>query len=159
MTHEPDLATLDGHRQSRPLFSSSRERHVWFCALAAALAVFSTLFWGRILAGILGEGGLLGLSFALGMLLVGATILAHGLKVRPSSAEVGVTLGILATFWLLFVRLASPAERTHLIEYGAVSVLIHAALVERVAHGHHVPTPALIAVVATTLLGVFDECI
>ena len=52
-----------------------------------------------------------------------------------------------------------PTERSHLIEYGVVALFIHEALTERASHGRRVPAPALLAVLATTLVGVIDECI
>lgn len=51
------------------------------------------------------------------------------------------------------------AERTHLIEYGVVAVLIYEAHRERSSHGRRVPAPALLAVGATALVGILDECI
>ena len=57
------------------------------------------------------------------------------------------------------VRMVLPEERTHLIEYGVVAVFIHEALKERTAQGRHVPVPALVAVVAASVVGTIDECI
>lgn len=141
-------------------FTSARERRLWLWTLAAVVAIYSTLGLTRTLAGALRDGGLLEASFVLGMLLVGATILTQGLKTRPGGAEIGVALGIAAVYLLVFVRMAIPVEeRTHLIEYGVVAVFIYEALTERVSQGRRVPVPALLAVLATALLGVFDECI
>ncbi|MDE0580183.1 MAG: VanZ family protein, partial [bacterium] len=50
-------------------------------------------------------------------------------------------------------------ERTHLIEYGVVALLIHAALTERAMHSPHVPAPAVLAIALTGLFGVLDELI
>ena len=52
-----------------------------------------------------------------------------------------------------------PTERSHLIEYGVVALFVHEALTERASHGRRVPAPALLAVLATALAGVLDECI
>ncbi|MCP4318163.1 MAG: VanZ family protein, partial [Hyphomicrobiales bacterium] len=68
-------------------------------------------------------------------------------------------MGVTAVYLLVFVRMVSPAERTHLIEYGVLAVFIHKALAECANNGRSVPVPALLAVLATALLGVFDECI
>ena len=92
------------------------------------------------------------------MFLVGMTILTQGLKVRPGGVEIAVLLGIAAAYVLLVLRsTASPAERTHLMEYGVVGVFIHAALAERVRQGRRVPLPPVIAVLVTAALGVVDE--
>ncbi|MCP4319884.1 MAG: hypothetical protein GY789_28880, partial [Hyphomicrobiales bacterium] len=68
-------------------------------------------------------------------------------------------MGVTAVYLLVFVRMVSPAERTHLIEYGVLAVFIHKALAECANNGRSVPVPALLAVLATALLGVIDECI
>ena len=52
-----------------------------------------------------------------------------------------VTLGIVATYLLVFARMAIPEERTHLIEYGVVAVFVNEALTERASQGRHVPYP------------------
>ena len=97
--------------------------------------------------------------FILACLLVLATILTQGLKTRPSGAEIGVASGVVAAYLLVFVRMTIPTERSHLIEYGVVAVFIYEALTERASQGRRVPVPALLAVGATSLLGLFDECI
>ncbi len=52
----------------------------------------------------------------------------------------------------------SVAERTHLMEYGVVGVFVHEALTERASQGRRVPVPAaLLAILATTLVGALDE--
>ncbi len=82
------------------------------------------------------------------------------LKVRPGGVEIGVGLGVAATYLMVFVRMGIPVvERTHLIEYGVVAVFVYAALTERRSQGRRVPAPALLAVLATSLIGVLDECI
>jgi len=53
----------------------------------------------------------------------------------------------------------SLEERTHLIEYSLVAILIHQALIERQRQGRQVPSSAALAVVVTALLGLLDECI
>jgi hypothetical protein len=141
------------------LFSSVRERRLWAWTLAAVAAIFSTLGLARTLAGALRDRGLLGAAFGFGMLLVGAAIVTLALKTRPGGAEIGIALGVAAAYLLVFVRMAIPEERTHLIEYGVVAVFIYEALTERASQGCRVPVPALLAIVATALVGVLDECI
>ena len=139
------------------LFTSRRERRLWLWTLLVVAAIYSTLGLARPLAGALRELGLLGALFMLGMILVGAAILTQGLKTRPGGAEICVALGVAAVYLLLFARIATPEERTHLIEYGVVAVFIYEALTERVSHGRRVPVPALLAVLAASLVGVLDE--
>lgn len=139
------------------LFTSRRERRLWLWTLLVVAAIYSTLGLARPLAGALRELGLLEALFMLGMLLVGAAILTQGLKTRPGGAEICVALGVAAVYLLLFARIATPEERTHLIEYGVVAVFIYEALTERTRQGRRVPVPALLAVLAASLVGVLDE--
>ena len=142
------------------LFSSSRERWLWLGTLAVVAAIYSTLGLAGTMARTLREFGLLDAStwVLVAMFLVGMMILTQGLQVRPGGVEIAVMLGITAAYVLLVLRsTASPAERTHLMEYGVVGVFIHAALVERVRQGRRVPLPPVIAVLVTAALGVVDE--
>ena len=87
------------------LFTSNRERRLWLWTLATVVAIYATLGLARTLAGILRDHNLLGAAFVVGMLLVGATILTQGLKTRPGGAEIGVALGIVAAYLMVFVRI------------------------------------------------------
>ncbi len=140
-------------------FTSDRERRLWLWTLAVVVAIYATLGLARTLAGVLGHSALGGGLFILGCLLVLATIVTQGLKTRPSTAEIGVALGVAAAYLFVFVRMTVPAERTHLIEYGVVALFIYEALIERAAQGRRVPVPGVLAIVATSLIGVLDECI
>lgn len=142
------------------LFCSDRERRLWLWTLAVVVAIYSTLGLAPALSGALREHDLLEASFAVGMFLVGATIVTQGVKVRPGGAELAVALGVAAAYLLVFVRMeASPEERTHLVEYGVVGVFIYEALAERASQGRYVPVPPLIAIAVTAALGLLDECI
>ena len=141
------------------LFCSPRERRLWLWTLAVVVAIYSTLGLTPRLAGALREHGLLESFFVLGMILVGATIVAQGVKARPGGTEIAVALGVAAAYLLVCVRVVTPEARTHLIEYGVVGVFIQEALAERASHGRRVPLLPLFAVLATAALGLLDECI
>lgn len=141
-------------------FTSDRERRLWAWTLAVVVAIYSTLGLARTLAGILRDHGLIADAVLLSMILIGAAIVMQGLKRRPGGAEIGVALGGAAVYLLMFLRMtASPEERTHLMEYTVVALLIYEALTERASNGRRVPVPALLAIGATALLGVLDEVI
>ena len=93
------------------------------------------------------------------MVLIGVAIVVQGLRSRPGSAEIAVALGIATVYFMVFVRMGMVEERTHLIEYGIVALLIHAALAERAMQSPHVPAPAVLAVALAGFLGVLDELI
>jgi hypothetical protein len=139
------------------LFTSDRERRLWLWTLAVMVAIYSTLGPARTLVDALRERNLLRVSFALVLLLVVGAIARRWVKRRPGWSEIGVALGVAFAYLVMFLRMASPEERTHLIEYGIVAALIHQALLERVRHGRRVPAPAALTVAVTALLGLLDE--
>lgn len=139
-------------------FTSHRERRLWLSTLAVLAAIYSTLGLAGTLAEVLGDRDLLDGAFAVGFLLVIAAVAGSVLKARPGRRELWVALGVAAVYGMVVVRMGiSPAERTHLFEYGLVAVLIYQALTERARNGRRVPIPAVLTVVATALLGWLDE--
>ena len=139
------------------LFSSKREQRLWTWALIVAVTILLTLGLAAKLVGQVDEG-LLSAAFFACLLLVGVTILTQGLSVRPGGIEIGIGVGIAVVYILLGVRMAVP-ERSHLMEYGVLAVLVYEAINERVANGRRVPLPAVCAFVATSLVGILDESI
>lgn len=141
-----------------PLFTSRRERRLWLTSLAVVAAIYSTLGLAGQLAAVMREHHLMTPAFFLMMFLTVATIVGSGLKRRPGRREVWVALGVTAVYGMTVLRMGvSPEERTHLFEYGIVAVLIYQALGERARNGRRVPAPAVLALVATALLGWLDE--
>ena len=138
-------------------FTSKRERRLWLLTAAVMAAIYATLGVVPSLAGFLREQGLLTNLFWLGLILIGAAVVVQGLKRRPGRLEIGIALGIAGAYLLAFLRMTIPEERSHMIEYSVVALLIYEALTERVSQGRRVPYPALLAILATTLIGVMDE--
>ena len=153
----PGLWTGPERVQLLRVFSSDRERRLWLWTAVVVVAIYSTLGLARTLAGLLRNRGALDDSFMIGLLLIAAAIVALALRTRPGGAEIGIALGVAAVYLLLFLRMAVPEERSHLIEYSVVAALIYQALTERRANGRHVPAPAALAVAMTALLGWIDE--
>ena len=145
-------------RKQLRLFSSDRERRLWLCALAVVAAIFSTLGLASLMAEVLYSQTLSAVVFLVCMALVGLTILTQGLRARPGGVEIGIGLGIAVVYLMLFLRLTIP-ERSHLIEYSVLAVFIYEALAERARRGRRVGAPALLAILATTLIGTIDEVI
>lgn len=152
-----DKVTVSDTRTS--IFSSARERRLWLWTLVVVLGIYATLGLARTFAGALRDRGLISNGFWLGMLLIGIAIVLMALRMRPSGIEIGVGIGIAGVYLIAMLRMAIPAERSHLIEYSVVAIFIYAALQERVSQGRTVPFPALLAIVLTTLTGVLDETI
>ncbi len=139
------------------LFSSNRERRLWIWALLVVVVIYTTLGLTPKLVGQISDVVLAGL-FVACLILVGVAILTQGLRVRPGGLEMGVALGIAAVYTLFAVRLAIP-ERSHLMEYGVLAVLVYEAISERVNNGHRILLPAVCAFISTSLIGIIDECI
>lgn len=145
--------------QPSRFFTSKRERKLWFWLTAVVVGIFSTLGLARRFAGILRDQGIIEDAFWVGLWLIGAAILVQGLRMRPRKAEIGIALGVAGAYLILFLRMAIPEERSHLIEYSIVALLIYEVLVERVNNGRHIPAPPLMAFLASSLIGVFDELV
>lgn len=141
------------------VFSSHRERRLWLWTATVVAAIFSTLGVAGTVADALRERNLLRVSIALVLLILLAPAAWRWARSRPDWREIGAVLGVGFTYWMVWIRMSSWEERTHLIEYGIVAALIHMAFLERVANGRFVPLPAALAVTMTTLLGLIDEAI
>ena len=139
------------------LFSSNRERRLWGWTLVVLGAVYLSFGLAQKLAAMLPSSDWNAVFFLLGCLLVLGAVVSQGLKMRPSGAEISVALGVAAVYLLVFVRLTAVTERSHLVEYSVVAVLIYEALLERASQGRRVPAPALLALLTASLIGVLDE--
>lgn len=146
-----------GEASAVGLFSSARERRLWAWTLAIVVAIYTTLGLARTLAGALRDQDLQAAVFVLGALLVATAVVSLARKVRPGGAEIGVALGVMAVYLLVFVRMTSQVERSHLIEYGVVAIFVYEALKERSSQGRRVLAPAWLAMAATALVGAVDE--
>ena len=141
------------------LISSAREKQLWTWVLIVVLAIYASLSLELSIANTLIEGGLITPFYIVGMLLIVATAVTQGFSLRPRGLEITVALCIVASYLFLLTRLSIPQERTHLIEYGIVGAFIYEALMERRNNGRTVYVPAILAVIAGSVLGIIDECI
>jgi len=141
------------------LFSSTRERWLWLWTLLVVAAIASSLWVGARLPEALREipalEGTLSVGlFVLGMLLVGATAVVLRLRL-----DIAIAMGIVAVYLLVFLRVGFLEERSHLIEYGVLGVFVYAALAERARQARRVPALPVVAILATSALGLLDECL
>lgn len=141
------------------LFNSSREKKLWLWALAVLLGIYATLLIGKPLIDHMRESGITIIGFLSVMFLVALTVVLHGLKVKMGKSEIVVWIGIAAVYIMVLLRITVLEERSHLMEYSVLAVLIHEALLERNNHGKSVGFPALVAIGLTVIFGVLDESI
>ena len=137
-------------------FTSTREKHLWLWAFAVFTAIFSTLFIGQPLARLFSSQDFRAVIFLIVMILVGATIIVHSFRTKPSKIEITVLLGIVAVYIMFILRLGMP-ERSHLMEYSVLAIFIHKAITERIRNGKQITMPALFSFIIAFLIGVLDE--
>ena len=140
-------------------FTSDRERRLWLWSLAVVVAIFSTLGLTRTLAGAVRDRGLIDDLFFWAFVATVVAIVAIAVATRPGMAEIGVGIGTVAVYLMVFLRMATPEERSHLVEYGVLAVLVYEALTERAGVDGRIRRPALLAIAATSAVGVGDEMV
>lgn len=140
-------------------FTSKRERNLWIFTAIVLIGIFSTLAVNSALVENVIDREYLGGIFSFGVMLIWGAILTQGLKIRPGGIEILVVMGIIAVYLLLFARMKVPEERSHLLEYSILALFIYEIILERIKNGKKIPRPALLAIVVTSLIGVFDEVI
>ncbi len=133
-----------------------REKHLWIAVTVVYLTILSTLFIGQPLANELRDQNVQAVVFLSGMFLVAVAVLLHGLIRRPGAVEYAFLIGIAAVYVMFFFRLGAP-ERSHLIEYSVLAVLLHKAFGKRYAGENGIWKPGLLAWVWGVSLGSLDE--
>ena len=140
------------------LFTGKQEKRLWFLVLMVQAAIFATLGLAGKLVTFIDIRYQEMFSVAVLVIFVVLIVFSVWAGAKPGRREIGVAAGIVAAYVMAFIRMGfSPAERTHLFEYGIVAILVHQALLVRARHGRSVPFPALLAVVLTAFLGLIDE--
>ena len=139
------------------LFTSKAEKVLWISAAIVQLTIYATIGVTRSLSGFLRENGLLTPVFISGMVLVAASVVALSLRRSTNIRTLGILLCIIAVYTMVLIRIEVPEERTHIIEYGLVAILIYRALLERKKSGSLILV--VFAILITTALGFLDELI
>ena len=142
-----------------PSFTTGRERRLWILTGAVVLAIFATLGVAGELAAELRRRELLDALFFIAFLGLLASIVLVARRVRVRGVEAGILLAVGAAYTIAIVRTGIPEERSHLIEYTVVALLVHEALLERRRGGASVRSPALVAFATTAAIGIVDELI
>ncbi len=139
-------------------FASPRERRLWVLAGVLVATIYATLGLQRRLVDAFGGNQDLINSISFwGAMLIFASIVVHGVRNRPHGLEVGILIGIFGAYAMLAMRTVTAFERSHLIEYSVLALLVRAALLERDGAGREVARPGLLAFAATSAIGIVDE--
>jgi hypothetical protein len=139
-------------------FTSLREKRLWLGSFIVFATIYATLFMGRPLASQLRDQNIQAVFFVVGILLIGAAIIIHGVRTKPGKMEISILLGIIAVYVLFIFRLGAP-ERSHVLEYSVLAIFIHKAFAERGNHRKLILTPSALAFIVAFLIGLMDEFI
>jgi VanZ family protein len=141
-------------------FTSKKERNLWILALLVFTAIYTTLFLGGQLIDLMVERRIIEQgTFYLFLLLV-LSFIVSGWKRPGERLGHWSYAGMLAVYGMALFRLdITTSERSHLFEYGLLSILVYEALVERERNGESVRNPVLISIFIAGTIGLIDECI
>ena len=152
----PPPGTHRWHSGGVDRFVTPRERRLWVLAGVVVVAIWASLSVTRGIAGTLRDRGLIDDMFFWSAMVLFAAIALVAFRARLRGLEIGALIGIVAVYALVFLRMTIPEERTHLVEYGLVGVLVFEALLERWGR---IRRAAVWAVLVTAVLGSVDEMI
>ncbi len=146
---------------------AAREKRLWIQAALVQLLIYASLAYVRAPSDWLRERNLLRLTVGLLFAIAVALVVRQVARSRPGPRELLAlaAFGLISLVFLLRIR--QVEERVHLLEYGLVTGLIYAALLERRARLIAADArplaltrfPALAAIAIGGLLGWGDELI
>lgn len=141
-------------------FTSKRERTLWVWALVVMIAIYATLFFGGRLIDFMVERRIVEqTTFYLFLFLVSIFIFS-GWKRSDKRVEYWIYAGVIAVYGMALLRMnLTVSERSHMFEYGLLSILIYEALIERTRNGVIVKLPIFMAIIIAGTVGLLDEFI
>ena len=141
-------------------FTSKREQKLWIWALVVLIAIYATLFLGGQLIDLIVERRIVEQgTFYLFLVLI-VVFICSGFKSRDKRTMYWIYAGVVAVYGMVLLRMnITTAERSHMFEYGLLSILIYEALLERKLHSAVVKFPVVTAILIAGTIGLLDECI
>ena len=140
--------------------TSKKERKLWISALVVLIAIYATLFLGGQLLDLMVERRIIEQSTFYLFLLLILTFMISGWKRSGKRLENWIYAGVVAVYGMALLRMdITTSERSHLFEYGLLSILIYEALIERKHNGVNVKIPVLTSILGAGTIGLLDECI
>jgi VanZ family protein len=138
------------------------ERRLWIAVGLAVAAILASLYPLQFLLDFLRARNLLRISIAALFAAVALLAVVHLRRQRATRGQ-WLVLALAASVYAAFASsLDVPQERLHLVQYGALALLLEAALVERRRAAGSEPDPsrtALHALGAATAIGLVDELV
>lgn len=138
-------------------FKSRREKKLWIITAILIVTIFCTLGLAGSIAMELKKYGLEVAPFLLGCFLAVIMVFIQAFRRKASRNEIWAWIGIIAIYVFAFVRITSPIERSHLVEYGIVSILFLEIFLERKANGRKPQYPYIMAFAVTWIFSILDE--
>lgn len=139
------------------LFRNRSERRLWITAAVLQAAILATLSLGDNVVRFLRSNNLLRVTVLVALVgaLVGVGVLLR--RARAGAPTVLIGIGLVAVYAVLLVRIDRPEERLHLVEYGAVTALVFAAVRARFLPRRRLGLAFVVALVVGSALGWLDE--
>ena len=144
--------------ENTTLFTSKREKRIWACVIFIVIGIFCSLFVGQPLLNMLKDQNLQAVIFLIGLFIIGVMIIVAGLVRRANTIEWLLLLGISVVYIMFFLRLGL-SERSHLIEYSALAITIHQALIERAKQIGKIRFLNVYAILISIIIGIIDELV
>ena len=145
-----------------PRFLSDRERRLWIAVAVAVAILLAALYPLQLLLDTLRERNLLRLTIAALFLACGAAVITH-LARRAAGFFTWLVLALAGVVYAaLALAMEVPQERLHLVEYGALALLVRAAVGESAslrALGRRVTNVDIWVLGLVTLIGWLDEAV
>jgi hypothetical protein len=143
-----------------PRFRTARERRLWSAVAIALALLLAALYPLQFVLDALRARNLLRLSISALFLLCAGTVVA-GLARRGARLATWVVVALAAGLYALFaLAMEVPQERLHLVEYGALALLVRVAIVESVAVrslGRQITSVDVWTLALVTAIGWLDE--
>jgi len=140
--------------------TSKKERKLWISALVVLIAIYASLFLGGQFLDLMVERRIIEQSTFYLFLLLILVFIISGLKNSRNRLENWAYAGMIAVYGMALLRMdITTSERSHMFEYGLLSVLIYEALVERKLNGVNVKFPVMTSILGAGTIGLLDECI
>lgn len=141
-------------------FRTLRERRLWGAVAAAVAALLAALYPLQFVLSALREMNLLRLAVG-GLFLAAAGGVAAALARRRAPLGAWLVLTLAGTIYAaLALAMEVPQERLHLVEYGALALLLRAAIAESVAQRpwrQPLPNVDVWTLAGATAIGWIDE--